>query len=429
MAAGLAIADLALPEAILKVVNDREKLDTWEYSLETNTEHQTIVGAIKSLESLGDVVKTEPRQFTTWAPTEEGQAVMEHGSHEVRVFEAVDPKNGTPQSSLMKSVPNAKIGFSKAMSSGWLRLEKNEGGEPRVYRKVDRVVDNVANILKSISGGKEVEGGDLKELKKRKLVTNVTTKAFVVTKGERFTTTIEKPDTELTPEMIQSGNWKTKTFKPYNFKAKGVPLPCGHLHPLMKVRSEYREIFLQMGFTEMPTNNYVESSFWNFDALFQPQQHPARDAHDTFFIEDPEKSHVFPEDYLQRVKEVHETGGYGSQGYKYSWKREEAQKNIMRTHTTAVSARMLYSIAQNGFKPAKLFSVDRVFRNETLDATHLAEFHQIEGVVADRNISLGHLIGILYEFFSKLGIEKLRFKPAYNPYTEPSMEIFSYHEG
>jgi phenylalanyl-tRNA synthetase alpha chain len=173
MAAGLAIADLALPEAILKVVNDREKLDTWEYSLETNTEHQTIVGAIKSLESLGDVVKTEPRQFTTWAPTEEGQAVMEHGSHEVRVFEAVDPKNGTPQSSLMKSVPNAKIGFSKAMSSGWLRLEKNEGGEPRVYRKVDRVVDNVANILKSISGGKEVEGGDLKELKKRKLVTNV----------------------------------------------------------------------------------------------------------------------------------------------------------------------------------------------------------------------------------------------------------------
>ena len=89
--------------------------------------------------------------------------------------------------------------------------------------------------------------------------------------------------------------------------------------------------------------------------------------------------------------------------YKYAWKLEEAQKNIMRTHTTAVSARMLYSIAQNGFKPAKLFSVDRVFRNETLDATHLAEFHQIEGVVADRNISLGHLIGILYEFFSKLG--------------------------
>lgn len=92
-----------------------------------------------------------------------------------------------------------------------------------------------------------------------------------------------------------------------------------------------------------------------------------------------------------------------SPSYKYDWKLEEAQKNIMRTHTTAVSARMLYKLAQEGFKPAKYFSIDRVFRNETLDATHLAEFHQIEGVVADRNLHLGHLIGMLYEFFSRLG--------------------------
>lgn len=108
---------------------------------------------------------------------------------------------------------------------------------------------------------------------------------------------------------------------------------------------------------------------------------------------------------------------------------DEAQKNLLRTHTTAVSARMLYKLAQEGFKPQKYFSIDRVFRNETLDATHLAEFHQIEGVIADYGLTLGDLIGVLYQFFQKLGIEKLRFKPAYNPYTEPSMEIFSYHEG
>lgn len=77
----------------------------------------------------------------------------------------------------------------------------------------------------------------------------------------------------------------------------------------------------------------------------------------------------------------------------------------------------------------KYFSIDRVFRNETLDATHLAEFYQIEGVVANHKISLGDLIGILYEFFKKLGITQLRFKPAYNPYTEPSMEIFCFHNG
>ena len=65
----------------------------------------------------------------------------------------------------------------------------------------------------------------------------------------------------------------------------------------------------------MPTNNYVESSFWNFDTLFQPQQHPARDAHDTFFIADPEKTKIMHPDYGARVKKMHEEGGQGSIGY------------------------------------------------------------------------------------------------------------------
>jgi phenylalanyl-tRNA synthetase alpha chain len=99
-------------------------------------------------------------------------------------------------------------------------------------------------------------------------------------------------------------------------------------------------------FTEMPTNNYVESSFWNFDALFQPQQHPARDAHDTFFISEPALTTQFDQEYLEKVKQIHSTGGHGSIGYNYNWKIEEAQKNILRTHTTAVSARMLYKLAQ-----------------------------------------------------------------------------------
>jgi phenylalanyl-tRNA synthetase alpha subunit len=110
--------------------------------------------------------------------------------------------------------------------------------------------------------------------------------------------------------------------------------------------------------------------------------------------------------------------------YGYNWKLSESEKNLLRTHTTAVSSRMLYKLAQSGFKPAKYFSVDRVFRNEAIDRTHLAEFHQIEGLVCDRGLTLGDLIGTLNTFFSRLGLKKLRFKPAYNPYTEPSMEIF-----
>ena len=128
------------------------------------------------------------------------------------------------------------------------------------------------------------------------------------------------------------------------------------------------------------------------------------------------------------MKDIHEKGGYGSLGYQYEWSIEETQKNVLRTHTTAISSQMLYKLAQQKeFTPMKYFSIDRVFRNETLDATHLAEFHQIEGVIADRNIGLSHLLGIMKEFYAKIGITKLKYKPAYNPYTEPSLEIFGFH--
>ena len=201
--------------------------------------------------------------------------------------------------------------------------------------------------------------------------------------------------------------------------------------------------------------SFVETGFWNFDALFVPQQHPARDMQDTFFISDPLKadkpsgdtpdsqalSSGSPPDseqdtstfrdykeYWDNVKEVHEKGKYDSIGYRYPWREEESLRLVLRTHTTATSTYMLHKLAANP-RPARYFSIDRVFRNETVDATHLAEFHQVEGVIADWNLTLGGLIGFMEVFFSKMGIHRLRFKPAYNPYTEPSMEIFGFHEG
>jgi phenylalanyl-tRNA synthetase alpha chain len=154
--------------------------------------------------------------------------------------------------------------------------------------------------------------------------------------------------------------------------------------------------------------------------------------HDTFFLKKPAFCKDIPAEYGERVQAVHEQGGYGSLGYKYQWDINEAKKNLLRTHTTAVSSKMLYQLAEEskkegGFKPMKYFSIDRVFRNETLDATHLAEFHQIEGFIADRNLGLSHLLGIMEEFYAKIGIKQIKFKPAYNPYTEPSLEIFGFH--
>ena len=311
----------------------------------------------------------------------------------------------------------------------------------KATKSVTRLVDLESTedkLSKQLNNLDALDDKTKADLKKRKLISEQTKKWYIIEKGDDFEklekTALQKKETDLTPEMIATGSWKNATFKDYNFDAKGVNPDHGTLHPLMKARSVYRNILLEMGFSEMKTNNFVESSFWNFDSLFQPQMHPARDAHDTFFISDPAEADMSKvcQNYLADVQNTHETGGStGSQGYRYNWKISEAKKNILRTHTTAVTARTLYQLAHQpgGFKPSKYFSIDRVFRNETLDATHLAEFHQVEGVIVDRDLTLANLLAVLETFFQKLGIKKLKFKPAYNPYTEPSMEVFSYHEG
>ncbi|XP_076162616.1 phenylalanine--tRNA ligase alpha subunit isoform X2 [Ptiloglossa arizonensis] len=414
-----------LTDKILEYLDKHGQVISSDLAIIFVENHQKIIGAIKSLETIGDLITAKQVKEKKWELTSEGQHVVSYGSHEAAVYNAI-PDDGIPQSEIMQTVPFAKVGFSKALLAGWIEINKTNG-ETIVKKKVSSITDFTQIDLKDLTNLTDRLRSDYK---KRKLIQEMVIKSVHLGKGPNFTTKIEKLETELTVDLLVNDGWKNKKFKPYNFFALGSALEVGHLHPLLKVRSEFRKIFLEMGFTEMPTNNFVESSFWNFDALFQPQQHPARDVHDTFFVSEPSRSTNFPIEYLEKVKRVHNEGGYGSLGYRYDWKIEEAQKNLLRTHTTAVSARMLYKLMQqDGFKPVKYFSIDRVFRNETLDATHLAEFHQIEGVIADYNLTLGDLIGILYEFFKKLGITQLEFKPAYNPYTEPSMEIFCYHNG
>lgn len=421
---GMAGADLS--QQILISIEKDGFVNSLEYVQTSNQSHQKIVGAIKSLESLGNVVNVTQKTLKSWECTEEGRSLVNDGSYEARLFNSL-PKEGRTVADIKASFPNANIALGATLKNKWVKKE----GE-KIVPIVDSVSDQVQAHLSAITTG---AGHTLNEkvkadYKKRKLIKEIDITHFDVSKGSEFTTSVSKQEAELTKDMIESGQWKSKSFKPFNFKAKGkLDQRSGHLHPLMQLRSEFRSIFLEMGFTEMPTNNFVESAFWDFDALFQPQQHPARDAHDTFYVAEPKTTLQVPQDFLERVSKVHSEGGYGSTGYQYEWSKEEAYKNLLRTHTTAVSARMLYKLGQEGFKPAKYFSIDRVFRNETLDATHLAEFHQVEGLVVDYGLNIRNLMGIISEFFEKIGITKIRFKPAYNPYTEPSMEIFSFHEG
>ncbi|RKP03287.1 hypothetical protein CXG81DRAFT_9706 [Caulochytrium protostelioides] len=389
-----------------------------------------ILGALNSLK-MKEMVDYTTLAHDVLTLTDEGEAMRAEGSYEYRFWAALPAAGDAPMPPAQAAQVLGKmsgLGQAQAMKRKW--VTKTADGW---VRAAEAVQDATREALAPASGPLAAPSAAvLKELKSRKLTKLTKITSYAVTKGPCFTTEMKEELGEITAELIASGEWETAPLKKYNFAAEGVLPASGYLHPLLKVREEFRQIFFELGFTEMPTNRYVESSFWNFDALFQPQQHPARDAHDTFFLKQPQNADLSVVDpaLIERVAHVHSHGAYGSLGYGYDWSKQEAEKLILRTHTTAVSSRMLYELAQQKpFKPTKLFSIDRVFRNETVDATHLAEFSQIEGLVAERGLTLGHLIGIIHDFFKKLGIEKLRFKPAYNPYTEPSMEIFSWHEG
>jgi phenylalanyl-tRNA synthetase alpha chain len=196
-------------------------------------------------------------------------------------------------------------------------------------------------------------------------------------------------------------------------------------HPIVELIDEIREIFLELGFEEIK-GGFVESAFWNFDALFQPQDHPAREMHDTFYLSTPSRAKLPSQLIVKRVAQTHENGwSTGSTGWGYKWNSELAQQTILRTHTTATTIRYL---ASHPDPPIKVFSIDRVYRNEKVNYKHLAEFHQIEGIIMDKDVSLRDLMGTMKEFYSRLGYERVRFWPSYFPYTEPSAEATAYVE-
>mmetsp|Transcript_9667 Transcript_9667/g.16026 ORF Transcript_9667/g.16026 Transcript_9667/m.16026 type:complete len:555 (+) Transcript_9667:49-1713(+) len=410
--------------------------DTWEFSVKHNFDHQAVVGSLKSL--LTDLYVTEEvLSVTYYTLTSEAESIVQKGSPEYIVYCNV-PVDGISMADLQKAVGNdvCKIGLGPCMKNK--TLKKNKDTIIRTDTSKNLEDETAANLKLLQTNSPGVSDDEIKNLKRRKLVNQVVRKSYKVLKGAEYNPVRRKRIADLTKEMFGNKaelppgtHWSdVGPFKPINLNAMGAPITGGSFHPLLKVRAEFRRILMEMGFEEMPTSKWVESSFWNFDSLFQPQSHPARDAHDTFFMKEPRLANGCPEDYYERVKTTHESGGdTGSTGYGCIFKREETMKNLLRTHTTAISAQMLYKLAnqEGGFTPKKYFSIDRVFRNEAMDATHLCEFHQVEGLVADRGLTLGHLIGTIKTFFEKIGITQLRFKPAYNPYTEPSMEIFGYH--
>lgn len=419
---------------ILQKLNDLDEIKS-SFVTFPNISSQDVLSALNSLKAHN---KLEYKKIDTihYDLSKEADEIISNGSHEILLVKVINDLGKLQIKDVSSKLgPNGKVGQARAFKNGWIK--KTADNELELSDKLktldlNNLEDSTKDLLIKISQNNDIDSIDnkiLADLKKRKLISQRKETDFYITKGSDFSLTLTKLETDLTSDMISTGTYKDLKFKPYNFNSQGLSTQSGALHPLNKVREEFRQIFFSMGFSEMPTNQYVETGFWNFDALYVPQQHPARDLQDTFYLKDPLTADL-PEDkvYMNNIKAVHENGKYDSIGYRYNWKEQESQKLVLRTHTTAISVAMLHELAKDP-KPTRLFSIDRVFRNEAVDATHLAEFHQVEGVLADYNITLGDLIQFMEEFFAKMGVTGLRFKPTYNPYTEPSMEIYSWHEG
>ena len=241
-------------------------------------------------------------------------------------------------------------------------------------------------------------------------------------KGEKLAASgikVGEEITQLTPEIIQSGRWKDAELRHYDIHTFAPATHGGKAHVLRESIARIRDIFLHMGFTEI-SGDYIESCFWNMDALFIPQDHPARDAQDTFYLKNPAGLDI-PDDLAEKIGRIHENGGdTGSEGWKYKWDKNQARRALLRTHTTVNTIRYL---RDHPDPPVKVFSVGKVFRREATDNKHLAEFHQIEGIVMEEGASFRMLIGVIKEFYGRMGFPEVRFRPSYFPYTEPSLEV------
>jgi len=353
---------------------------------------KSAVGRIAYSLSKKGAVEVEKLSKSSIVLTEEGEAVA---------------RRGVPERVLLKQLPKKldevedRLALNWALKRKWVEIKG---------KKVVAAVENPPLTEEEIALKKKVLPGSKEAalLKKRKWAREKKEVDYLV----RLTEEGEKVEakgaiTQLTPGLLKGGKWRKKEFLPFSPNTPVPPKYAGRYHPLSDIIEKIRRVFLEMGFMEAD-GPHVESGFWCFDALFVPQDHPAREMQDTFYMEGEAE---LPE-VAAAVSKVHE-GLWGG------WDPKEATRKLLRTHMTGVSARMLSKLEP----PAKVFSIGRAFRNETVDYKHLAEFYQVDGIVFDEGVNFNNLVGYLKSFFRKLGFPKIRVRPGYFPYTEVSAEV------
>ncbi|KXK01942.1 MAG: Phenylalanine--tRNA ligase alpha subunit [Nitrospirae bacterium] len=291
-----------------------------------------------------------------------------------------------------------------------------------------RELQSVAEPLRSVLQQHAVKRGNTREPFR---IDDRVTRTFLLTPAgqevaQRLSQVgVAEEVSQLTPELLKDGTWRTKRFRKYTISLRAPRIAAGKRHPYREFLDLVKLKLVSMGFQEM-RGTLVETEFWNMDALFMPQFHPARDIHDVYFVKEPTHARSIAEPYLTRVVQAHEKGtGAGSTGWGYQFDVERAKRLVLRSQGTAVSARAL---AGGASVPGKYFSIARCFRYDQVDATHATDFFQVEGIVLGADINFRTLLGLLNLFAREVAQAKeVKFLPAYFPFTEPSVEMHVRH--
>ena len=410
---------------LLHALSGRETVTTEKLSKLTGLGRDAVEKASDWAMTKGVVeFSEEVSRFTSL--TDEGDVYFEKGLPEQNLRKVL-VDGGMAIADLKRTFETLNIALAWIRRNGWANIDRGVISLTDKGKGIKSTPEEAA--LKAIKAGEPVDEDLLDQLVKRKLaiITESTTRFVNITKfGEQVLPELSELETvniitQLTPALLSTGGWIGSRFQEYDVS---LPVPNtlpGKRHFISQIIDYIRRFWVELGFKEMK-GDYLELNFWNFDALYQPQDHPARDLADTFYMKTPYKGHLPDAKMVEQVKQTHENGWTtGSKGWQYKWDPELAKRTVLRTHTTSLSVNQIAKLKPEDL-PAKFFSVGRVFRNETIDWNHLAEFYQTDGIVIGEDVTFRDMKGYLKAYLEGLGLTKFRFRPAYFPYTEMSME-------
>ncbi|QZY00842.1 phenylalanine--tRNA ligase subunit alpha [Halobaculum rubrum] len=429
---------MRLPQAqvaLLEAASATDAKPIEQLADETDLKPEAVTRAAFDLRDEG-LVAVEERVEESATLTDEGETYRGEGLPEVRLFRAArdaggDVGMGEAIGAAGLEGPEVDIALANYARKGYGVVDS---GEVSADADADPDADPEAAALSALAEGEPVDDDDvLDRLESRGLVDlDERTVRSVTLTDEGVTALMEGVEAaetvdRLTPELLTSGEWKDVEFAEYNVEADAPAVEGGREHVLRGMSERVKDVLVGMGFREMD-GPHADADFWINDCLFMPQDHPARTHWDRFALDVPPVADL-PEGLVDRVEGAHRDGvGEDGDGYHSPWSEDFARAIALRGHTTSLSMRYLSGYANADIDPPKrYFSVQKAYRNDTLDATHLLEFYQIEGWVMAEDLSVRDLMGTFEEFYRQFGIEEIRFKPHYNPYTEPSFELFGEH--